>query len=56
MALADKKVPYELHVFDHGVHGLALADEVTDVDGRFINSHNQIWMDLAVGWLRRLNG
>ncbi len=53
MALADQKIPYELHIFDHGVHGLALADEVTDVDGRFINPPSQIWLDLAVKWLRR---
>lgn len=53
LALAEKRVPYELHVFDHGVHGLALADDVTDVDGRFISPQNQVWIELAVGWLKR---
>ncbi len=54
LALADKKIPYELHIFDHGVHGLALADEVTDVDGRFMSPQNQVWMELAVKWLKRI--
>ncbi len=54
LALAAQKVPYELHIFDHGVHGLALADEVTDVEGGFINRQSQVWMELAVQWLRRL--
>ena len=54
-ALARHKVPYELHIFENGVHGLALADEVTAVPGQpqFINLDNQIWMDLALKWLKR---
>ena len=53
-ALARHKVPYELHIFENGVHGLALADETTVVPGQpqFINLDNQIWMDLALKWLR----
>jgi acetyl esterase/lipase len=51
-ALADHHVPYELHIFGSGVHGLALADETTAVEGDMINPHAQIWIDLAVRWLR----
>lgn len=52
-ALGEQGVPYELHIFDKGVHGLALADEVTEANDRFINPHCQIWIDLAVKWLKR---
>lgn len=52
-ALAEQGVPYELHIFDRGVHGLALADEVTEAQGRFLNPDCQIWVDLALRWLKR---
>ncbi|MEP7359912.1 MAG: alpha/beta hydrolase [Anaerolineales bacterium] len=55
-ALDEHKVPFELHVFERGVHGLALGDEVTEVDGRFINRDSQVWVELALNWLRRHNG
>jgi acetyl esterase/lipase len=51
-ALAAHKVPYELHIFEDGVHGLALADAVTAVPGAFINPDNQIWVELALNWLK----
>ncbi len=49
MALAYKKagVPFELHVFADGVHGLSLATEE-------VNSPNppvSVWKDLSVTWL-----
>ena len=52
-ALAEHRVPYELHVFESGVHGLSLADETTDVQGQFINPYAQVWIDLALRWLQR---
>lgn len=50
MALSYKKagVPFELHIFESGVHGLSLATEET---GR-INKPVQQWMPLSVTWLR----
>jgi acetyl esterase/lipase len=53
-ALAEHAVPYELHIFGTGVHGLSLADETTDVDNAMINPQVQIWIGLALTWLRRL--
>ena len=54
-ALARHQVPYELHVFENGVHGLALANDVTAISGQpqFINPENLIWVDLALKWLKR---
>ncbi len=53
MALAEHRVPYELHVFERGRHGLSLADETTDMDQQMINRESQVWMDLALAWLLR---
>ena len=57
-ALARHKVPYELHIFETGVHGLALADAVTAVPGQpsFISPDNQIWVDLGLKWLKHRHG
>jgi acetyl esterase/lipase len=55
-ALADQRVPHELHIFQGGVHGLALADETTEVEGKFLSPHSQVWVDLALDWLRRQRG
>ena len=52
-ALEANQVPFELHIFDTGVHGLALADETTEVDGQFVNQQSQIWIELALNWLDR---
>ena len=53
-ALDAHRVPYELHIFQTGGHGLALADETTDTDdGHLINREAQAWVDLALRWLKR---
>ena len=48
---------YELHVFQHGPHGYALADE-TSADGsqQMLNSSYAHWHDLSVRWLHRIFG
>lgn len=50
MALAYKSagVPFELHIFESGVHGLSLATEETG----YINEPVQKWFSLSVTWLR----
>jgi acetyl esterase/lipase len=52
-ALVEHKVPFELHIFERGIHGLALADATTDVEGRFIDPQARSWIDLALSWLER---
>jgi acetyl esterase/lipase len=51
-ALADQNVPYELHIFSSGVHGLSLADETTADAAAMINPRAQVWIELAVRWLK----
>lgn len=42
-ALADHGVPFELHIYPHGAHGLGLAPG---------DPHVATWMDLSIEWLR----
>jgi acetyl esterase/lipase len=51
--LAKHKVPYELHVFESGVHGLSLCDETTAGDASHIKPECKVWFDLADNWLKK---
>jgi acetyl esterase/lipase len=51
--LTKYKVPYELHIFESGVHGLSLADETTAAKEEHINSGCQVWFELAASWLKK---
>ncbi len=50
-ACAHHGVPYELHVYSHGPHGLALADAVTLIPGQPLDPHAATWIPLALEWL-----
>lgn len=54
-SLADKKIPYELHIFPHGRHGLALADWQSapdwDTDRVYILDDVAEWMEMSSKWL-----
>lgn len=53
-ALRKKHVPFELHVYSEGVHGLALANELTkDASGGGVCKSCEGWLLLACAWLRR---
>lgn len=52
-ALDEANVPFEVHVFEQGAHGLSLADDTTDQGDQFVNVAAQAWIDLALRWLRR---
>ena len=48
---------YELHIFQHGPHGYALADETTaDGSTQMLNDSYAHWHDLSVNWLHRIFG
>lgn len=53
LALADAGVPYELHLYAEGVHGLALADETTQQQSVQWNPACQAWFGQLVAWLRQ---
>jgi len=52
-ALKQNKIPFELHIYPSGVHGLSLCDKDTAYAGmsEHINPHVSSWFDLCVKWL-----
>lgn len=52
--LCDAGIPCEMHLFDKGVHGLAMADETSAKKEQQIDSHVAHWSELASEWLKRV--
>lgn len=52
-ALSDAGVPFELHIFEHGPHGLSLADRSTAVSPETNVPEVAKWVTLAEAWLTR---
>lgn len=54
-ALRRSKVPFELHLYGKGRHGLAAADEETiNALGWGVQKECQNWIDMAAAWMRNL--
>ena len=53
-ALARRRVPFELHIFESGGHGLSLCDESTAEHEGQIRPDCGVWVNLALDWLRKL--
>lgn len=52
-ALRSAKVPFELHIYEPGAHGLSSAGEETiNETGWGIQSECQGWLDLAAVWMK----
>lgn len=52
-AYAEYKLPFEMHIFPEGSHGLSLATEETMAGKpRMVVPHVQGWIELAVRWIR----
>lgn len=54
MAKADR--PFEMHIFQEGYHGLALANQATFNNEATLNQDFSKWVDLACTWLINLFG
>lgn len=52
MALEEMNVPYELHMFPDGIHGVGLADGSSKFGKK--NEHTARWMELSCEWLESL--
>lgn len=50
-ALADKKVPFELHVFEQGDHGLSTGTQAAAIAKTQLNPDVAKWTELAGAWL-----
>ncbi len=55
-ALEKFHIPYELHIFGDGGHGLALGNYMTAHDETQVVDAIQPWKDLALSWLHRQTG
>ena len=52
-ALTGANVPFEMHLFPGGPHGMALCNELTSLGKpRLIEPHAAQWMDLALRWVK----
>ena len=52
-ALATHKIPFEIHVFEEGMHGLSLADQASSGSWGETNADAAKWVGLAEAWLRK---
>jgi hypothetical protein len=56
-ALDRAKVPFEMHIFQNGTHGLSLAKPVTSSGMRMMVDNDAAkWMGLSIAWLENLFG
>lgn len=53
-AMRKHNIPFELHIYPDGVHGLSMASNVTSENDKQIIPHVQSWMPLAKAWLKQL--
>jgi len=53
-ALRKKKVPFELHIYPEGPHGLSLANEETEEGDIGLYPNVATWMELCITWLTNL--
>lgn len=54
MALRRCGIPFELHIYERGGHGLSLCDDTVDDRCREYPADNANWMEMALRWLKRL--
>lgn len=52
-ALRKAKVPFELHIYEKGCHGLSLCDETTAQNEGHLKPDNANWIQMAINWVKR---
>lgn len=52
-ALAENKIPYEIHLFGEGGHGLSLASQATAQSKTQIEPIVSVWTELCSKWLEK---
>ena len=53
-ALKNSRIPFELHIYPEGPHGLSLCDYETANTDDFLNPHCGTWVNLCDQWLKLL--
>jgi acetyl esterase/lipase len=56
MALKKAQIPFEMHLYDRGKHGLSLCNKLSNVTNEegLTDPHVATWLNLAMEWLERL--
>ncbi|NTV91334.1 MAG: prolyl oligopeptidase family serine peptidase, partial [Clostridiales bacterium] len=52
-ALTRCKIPFEMHIFEEGMHGLSLSDQSTAASMDMINVDAAKWVPMAEAWLSK---
>ena len=52
-ALAHRGVPFEVHIFERGQHGLGLADQASSGSLLELNADAEKWVGLVDAWLKK---
>ena len=52
-ALSEKKIPFEMHIFPAGGHGLALANYITARNENGVVDEFAQWTNIAWDWMKR---
>lgn len=52
-ALADQAIPFEMHIFEEGPHGLSLANYASAASKSQINADAVKWSELCAAWLEK---
>lgn len=55
-ALQKHRVPFEMHLYEEGVHGLSLCDATTQTVSEHIMPDNADWMQKSIRWIERRKG
>lgn len=50
-ALAANRIPFELHVFPQGEHGLSTSDKQTIHHAGAVHQYDHVWLDCVKNWL-----
>lgn len=53
-ALSEAKIPFEVHIFPEGPHGMALGTDFTASKPEMVNPRVAEWPRLADGWMKNL--
>lgn len=55
LAYKDKNIPFEMHIYPHGPHGMALANKVTWIGNPdYVNPAIARWVEDSVKWMKTL--
>lgn len=52
--LRKQGIPFELHIFPEGPHGMSLATELTSEYEAQTDPHVAVWVPMCIQWLRKL--